>query len=213
MFFSWLVLAVSFPNVCLKLFSHQFQSSCFQCLPFFSIPSTTRLHLLLFGSGFAYLHGSHLLEFLKNLLPPSLTLWTPEGFTTTALFWSPQIFLSVIVSFSLAYKQIQISSVLYNNNKALSLLHHPVCPSSSPASFPIKYIHGNLHPQLTPACLLQDCPHHCPFKGHQWMFLSLPLHLYLYPSGVDPSECFHMLIETYLFTHIHIHRLLLNGGT
>lgn len=34
-----------------------------------------------------------------------------------------------------------------------------------PASFPIKHIHSNLHPQLTLACLVQSYPHHCPFKG------------------------------------------------
>lgn len=200
----------------LCLFSNQFQSSCFQCFPFSSMPSITHLHLLLFGSGFAYLHGSHLLEFLKNLLPPSLTLWTPEGFTTTALFWSPQIFLFVLSPFPWHTNKLKflLSYTITTKPQIFcTTLSAPQAKFPSPAFFPIKYIHSNLHPQLTPACLLQDCAHHHPFKGHQWMFLSLSLHPYLYPTGVDPSELFHMLIQTYLFTHIHIHRLLLNGST
>ena len=140
----------------------------------------------------------------------------PEGFTTTALFWSPQIFLFVLSPFPWHTNRLKFLLSYITTTKPqvfFTTLSAPQAKFPSSASFPIQSIHGNLHPQRTPACLLQDCPHHRPFKGHQWMSLSLPVHPYLYPSGVDPSELFHMLIEMYLFTHIHMHRLWLNGST
>ena len=137
--------------------------------------------------------------------------------TTTTLFWLPWLFLFVLSPFPWHTNRLKFlpsyTTTTTTPQIFCTAMSVPQTKFPSPASFLIKHIHGNLHPQLTRACLVQSCPHHCPFKGQWWIFLSLPLHPYLYPSGVDPSKLFHLLIETHLFTRIHIYGLLLKGNS
>ena len=78
----------------------------------------------------------------------------------------------------------------------------------------MKQIHSNLHPQLTgPHISLSPVPKSTLSKGIDEYFhpscTSIPASIY---NDVYPCQCFHMLITKPLFTHIHIHRLVLNGN-
>lgn len=198
--------------------------SCFHCFPFSSIPNTTHLHPLLFVSGLSYLHGGHLLGVLEK---PSANFTHPLNprerriihFLLRPLLPHSSDYHNFFFLYCLPFLGVQVLKFLLSyittTTPQIFCTATPVPQTKfpPPASFPIKHIHSYLHPELTLACLVQSYPHHCPFKGQWWIFLSLPLHPYLYPGGIDPSKLFRMLIETHLFTRIHVHRLLLKGNT
>lgn len=163
--FLLLFLPLSFLNVSLYpfLFWNQFQSSCFQHFPSSSIPNTTHLHPLLFV--LPVVIEAICLEFLKNLLPTSLTLYNPRE--TLSLDSNPcqshhhhtsdyhNVFFLYFLPFLGMQTHSDFSYPIKQKTKTFCIaLCAPQAKFPSPSSFLMTHLHGNLHPQLMPSDLI-----------------------------------------------------------